>query len=202
MPADRLFGGCVGVGNLIYLLGGVTQFEPVDAAGSCCTSQTATNSLMVLDTSQPSKGWRQLPPHPGAKRWGSSIATDGKSIWMFGGSFQAQVNDPITRFSEVLCYRIAESKWEVLKPLPDSVAGAPGAPLFLEDRVLLIGAKQIWQLNLRDLEYSELHPLPEVAYVTTFVWLNNRILGAGGENTIEGPRRRSEWTFVGRWAEK
>ena len=203
MPADRLFTGGVGVGDFIYLLGGVTQFEPVDAAGSCCTSKTATNtSHGSRYFKTPKRNARQLPPYPGAKRWGASVTTDGKSIWMFGDSFQANVSDPVTRFNEVLRYHIAESKWEVLKPLPDSVAGDPGAPLFLKDRILLIGAKKVWQLNLRDLEYSELAPLPEVAYVTTFVWLENKIVGAGGENTIEAPRKRSEWTFIGRFVNK
>jgi N-acetylneuraminic acid mutarotase len=199
MPTDRVFAEGVGVGNFVYLLGGATRFEPTDKAGSCCTSKTATNSLMVLDTARTANGWRQLPPYPGARRWGFSAGTDGKAIWMFGGTFQANISDPVIRFNEVLRYQIAESKWEVLRPLPESAAGAPGAPLFLGDRVLLIGARKVWQLDLKTLEYSELSPLPEVAFVTTFVWLDNRIIGAGGENTIEGPRRRSEWTFIGRF---
>ena len=31
---------------------------------------------------------------------------------------------------------------------------------------------------------------------------NNQIIGSGGENKIEGPRRRSEWTFIGRFDSK
>jgi hypothetical protein len=202
MPADRIFAEAVGVGSGVYLLGGVTEFEPTDKAGSCCTSKTATNSLMVMDTARPANGWRQLPPYPGAKRWGFSAGTDGKAIWMFGGTFQANVGDPVTRFDEVLRYQIADSKWELLRPLPESAAGSPGAPLFLRDRLLLIGARKVWQLDLKTMEYSELTPLPEVAFVTTFVWLNDRIIGAGGENTIEGPRRRSEWTFIGKFVSR
>lgn len=201
MAADRVFAHAVGVGTVIYLLGGATQFEPLDATGSCCTSKTATNSLMSLDTLKPEKGWRQLPPHPGAKRWGISAVTDGKSIWMLGGGFQAGASDPVTKFNEVLRFDIEGKKWEVSKPLPESLGGAPGAPLLLKDRILLIGARKVLQLDLKNLEYSELSSLPEVAYVETFVWMDNRIIGAGGENTIEGPRRRSEWTFVGKFSD-
>ncbi len=58
-------------------------------------------------------------------------------------------------------------------------------------------AKAVWQLDLSTMEYSKLTPMPEEAFVDRFVWLNDRIIGAGGENKIQAPRRRSEWTFVG-----
>lgn len=202
MPADRLFAHAVGVGNTIYLLGGVTQFEPFDAVGTCCTSKTAANSLLSLDTLNPKKGWTHLPPHPGAKRWGGCAVTDGKSIWMFGGGFQGAASDPVTKFDEALRYDIASRKWEVSKSLPKLAEGAPGAPLFLKDKILLIGARKVYQFNPKRLEYTELSPLPEVAYVETFVWLDNKVIGSGGENTIEGPRRRSEWTFFGKLSDR
>jgi len=40
--------------------------------------------------------------------------------------------------------------------------------------------------------------MPEAVAVDQFFWLHDRIFGAGGESQIEGPRRRSEWTFVAR----
>jgi hypothetical protein len=80
--------------------------------------------------------------------------------------------------------------------------GAPGAPLFLKDSIFLIGARKVFRFDLRTLEYSELSSLPEIAYVETFVWLDNKIVGSGGENTIEGPRRRSEWTFFGKFGDR
>jgi len=58
--------------------------------------------------------------------------------------------------------------------------------------------KRVWGLDLQTLQYSELTPLPEAASVDKFVWLDNMIIGASGENALEGPRRRSEWTFIGR----
>jgi hypothetical protein len=48
------------------------------------------------------------------------------------------------------------------------------------------------------LTYRELTPLPEKVIVDKFVLLDDRIIGAGGENEPEGPRRRSEWSFIGR----
>jgi hypothetical protein len=44
--------------------------------------------------------------------------------------------------------------------------------------------------------------LPQDASVSSFVWIDPLIVGAGGENSIESPRRRSEWTFMGRLSEK
>ena len=94
MPEPRLFAWAVSVGSSIYLLGGTIRFEPYDAAGTCCTSQSATNSFMVLNTTRPAEGWRRLSPFPGAKRWGFSSETDGSFIWMFGGIYQAKPKDP------------------------------------------------------------------------------------------------------------
>ena len=34
--------------------------------------------------------------------------------------------------------------------------------------------------------------------IDQFFWLHDRIIGAGGESQVEGPRRRSEWTLVAR----
>jgi len=57
----------------------------------------------------------------------------------------------------------------------------------------------VWRLDLAGQKYQELTPLPEAAAVDRFVWLNNQIIGASGENFIEQPRRRSEWVFVGKF---
>jgi hypothetical protein len=200
LPVDRVFAGAVSVGRRIYMLGGTTQFEPLDPAGTCCTSKTAANSFMVLDTTHPEKGWSHLAPLPGPLRWFFSTATDGKSIWMFAGRFQAKPQDPITNFSLVFRYDIAQARWEAMKPLPEENPNAdPPSPVLVKDKIILItDIKKVWQLDLRTLEYRELSPLPEAAFVDKFVWLKNRIIGAGGENKVEGPRRRSEWTFIGR----
>ena len=202
MPFNSLFGGAVSVGKTIYVLSGSTEFEPFDSAGTCCTTKTATNTLFALDTAHPQRGWRQLTPYPGAVRSFFSTETDGKSIWMFGGIFQAEHKDSATKFDEVLRYDLDKKQWAIMPPLPAaSLEGGAPSPLFVEGKILLVsGTKRVWQLDPRKLQYSEVSPLPEAASVDKFVWLDHMIVGAGGENSLEGPRRRSEWTFVG-WLE-
>ena len=201
MPADRVHARAVSVGNSIYLLGGTTQFEPYDDTGTCCTSKTATSMLMVLDTAQIAKGWSQRASFPGDRRWSFTSETDGRYIWMFGGTFQSEVKDPITDFNEVLRYNLASDQWQRMDPLPDAVrATIPLCALFIKDRILLMSyAKKVWQLDLATLKYSESSPLPEEVAADKFVWFNHQILASGGENNIQGPRKRSEWTFIGRF---
>lgn len=201
LPETRLFGWAVGVGSSIYLLGGVKKFEPMDEAGTCCTSKTATNQLQALDTADPDKGWRDLPPYPGGKRWLFSAETDGESLWMFGGIYTANAEDPPTKFRQVLRYSFQKRAWEKLPPLPqETLTAMPLVPLHVDGNILFMSfAKTVWQLDLKTQEFSKLSPLPEEAFVDRFVWLNDQIIGAGGENKIESPRRRAEWTFVGRF---
>lgn len=200
LPVDRVFARAVTIGNKIYLVGGSTDFEPLDAIGTCCTSKTATNSLMVFDTRHPEKGWREVAPYPGATRWSFTAETDGKSIWMFGGQFQASAKDPVQNFPEVLRYNPMDGKWKAAGRLPEDLrADAFVSPVYAAGSMILIsGIKKTWQLDLVALKYKELAPLPEATEVDKFVWLRNRLIGSGGENSSdEDPRRRSVATFVG-----
>jgi N-acetylneuraminic acid mutarotase len=200
LSADRVFASAVSVKRLIYLVGGTTSFEAYDTSGTCCTTKTATNSLLVLDTNFPKKGWWQLAPFPGRGRWLPAVSTDGKSIWLFGGMFQSDSKDPVTNFSEVLKYDFARERWSVSPPLPKAIADMqPLCSLKIRDSIFLFtGQKTVWQLDLRSGRYSETAPMPEAVVVDQFFWLHQRIIGAGGESQVEGPRRRSEWTFVAR----
>jgi N-acetylneuraminic acid mutarotase len=201
LPADRLFSGCESVGSSIYLVGGTTEFEPFDLSGTCCTSRTATNTVLAFDAVHPDRGWRRLAPFPGAKRWSFSTATDGRFIWMFGGADQDDAKGPIRTFDEVLRYDTVSDSWKPNGPLPDGGRGAtPLTPVFVRGRILLMSfGKKVWQFDPAALDYRELTPLPEEAAVDRFFWLDGRIIGSGGENKLEGPRRRSEWTFSGRF---
>jgi hypothetical protein len=38
----------------------------------------------------------------------------------------------------------------------------------------------------------------EEAFVDKFCMVNGQIVGSGGENKLDAPRRRSDWTFIGR----
>ena len=199
LPETRLFGWAKGIGDSIYLLGGVREFEPTDDVGSCCTSKTATTRLMVLDTVKPEQGWRDLTPYPGGKRWAFAAESDGETIWMFGGIHAENAADTLTRYNDVFRYSIGNDRWEKLPPLPpDIVKTAPLSPLFVKDKLVFMSfAKTVWQLDPKTMKYTRLAPLLEEAMVDRFFWLNNEIIGTGGENKIEGPRRRSEWTFIG-----
>src|SRR5262245_7949018 len=146
----------------------------------------------------------RVAPFPGARRFLFAIETNGKSLWMFGGIHQEKKDDPTTKFREVLRYDLAEANWERLPPLPEGTLNTdPLTCLIINDKIVFVSfAGRVWQLDLKTLVYSELNRFPEEVFVDKFVWLNNRIIGAGGENKIEGPRRRSDWTFIGKYVPK
>ena len=76
----------------------------------------------------------------------------------------------------------------------------PPSPVFVGDAIVLINDFQkVWKLDTSKRTYSELAPLPHAAALDRFVWLDNMIIGASGENFIEPPRRRSEWVFIGKF---
>ncbi len=200
LPDTRLFAWAGAVGKSIYWLGGVRRFEPMDAKGTCCTSATGTSQLMVLNTSSPPSHWEERCPYPGGKRWLFAAATDGKSIWMLGGrDSDTPQQEPIV-YDEILEYSITKNTWHARPPLPREVAAtAPLTPVYRDGHLLLVSFfKTIWKLDLQTNEYSQETPLPEEAMVDRFFWIDGQLVGAGGENKIESPRRRSEWTFIGR----
>ena len=88
--------------------------------------------------------------------------------------------------------------------LPLATRGTtPLSSLMLEGRLLIFSfAKKVWELNLKTLQFGEVSPLPEEVFVDQYFWVNGRIIGTGGENKLEGPRRRSESTFVGRFIDR
>lgn len=123
---------------------------------------------------------------------------------MFGGIHQEKKDDPTKKFREVLRYDLAEANWKAMPPLPEGTLNTdPLTSLIINDKIVFVSfAGRVWQLDLKTLEYSELNRFPEEVFVDKFVWLNHRIIGAGGENKIEGPRRRSDWTFIGKYVSK
>lgn len=194
----RIFASAVSRGSLIYLVGGTRLFEAFDAAGTCCTSNTATKTLFVFDTEHPTKGWRKLPPYPGKARWLSTVAIDGNSIWLFGGLFQGSLKSPATNYRGVLRYNLQQQQWSVMPPLPKRAAsGQPLCSLAHNNSIFLFtGHKHVWQFDLRTHQYAETTPMPREVYVGGFFWLDHRMIGTGGESIPAGPRRRSPYTFM------
>lgn len=194
----RIFASAVSQGKLIYLVGGTRLFEAFDAAGTCCTSNTATKSLFVFNTKHPERGWQKLPSYPGKARWLSTVAINGNSIWLFGGLFQGSLKSPATRFRGVLRYNLQKQQWSAMPPMPKQVAsGQPLCSLAHDNLIFLFtGHKQVWQFDLRTHLYTETTPMPKEVYVGGFFWLDHRMIGAGGESIPAGPRRRSPYTFM------
>lgn len=200
LPETRMFASAVAAGRFIYLLGGTREFEPFDSKGTCCTSRSATNTLWVLDTTDPSKAWKPLKNFPGALRWGHQAVTDGAAIYLFGGSYQAAQKDPVKKFNEVLRYDLAAGRWSRLGDMPEAAQQA--APVLARGKIILVApAKKVMLFDPKSVKFSPLDPLPQDAFVDRFEWIDPLIVGASGENSIEAPRRRSEWTFLGRVSE-
>jgi Galactose oxidase, central domain len=201
LPVHRVFAGAVSVGKQIFLLGGARQYEPLDASGTCCTSKTATNTFMELDTAHPQNGWVQLPSVPGPRRWLFSTVTDMKAIWVFAGRFQENPRAPVRNYSLVFRYDMASAHWQQVQSLPRQAPNAlPPSPVDAGGRIILVSdVRDVWQLDPVSGTYTDLSPLPDAVAVDKFVWLKRRIVGSGGESEIEGPRRRSGRTFVGQF---
>jgi N-acetylneuraminic acid mutarotase len=197
LPEARLFASAVSIKRSIYILGGTRQFEPFDAKGTCCTSLTATNTLWVLDTTDAAKTWKPLAKIPGELRWGERAVTDGAAIYLFGGGYQAKVDDPVKKFNEVLRYEPSTDRWSRVADMPESMQGA--APVFAGGKIILVGsAKKAMIFEPKTGRFLPVDPLPEDASVDQFLWMDPVLVGASGESTVEGPRRRSPWTFIGR----
>jgi len=196
LPDTRLFANAVSVGPVIYVIGGVREFEPFDAIGTCCTSRTASGTLWRFDTAQPTAGWKSLAPFPGAPRWHHSAVTDGRAIYFFGGLFQAVKDDPIVKFNDVWRYDLATDTWSRFADLPEAMLGA--AVVRAGERIILVGkAGRVMLFDPLTARFSPLDDIPKDVSVNYFGWSGSVLVGASGETPLEGPRRRSEWTFIG-----
>ncbi len=200
LPVNLLFSKAVTVDSKIYLLGGTTRFEPHNAAGGCCTSRSATRDLMVWDPSQPSTSWGKLPPYPGHKRFLYAAAADDQAIWLFGGRYQDKTGEPVNYFQDVLRYRVADQSWEKVAVLPDANPRArPFTAISVgNDIMLMCFAKHVWQFDPCTFNYRPATELPEEVAIDRYYWLDQRIVGTGGENRVQSPRNRSETTWIGR----
>ena len=199
LPFDRVYPRAVAVGSSLYLVGGTTKFEPRDPTGTCCTCKNATRTLLVLNTERPGSGWSELAPFPGPDRFHFNAEADGHAVWMFGGIYQADPKDPIVALKNVCKYNVKQRKWEQMSDLPRvSKEGNSPSPVFVDDGFVIMNDFQtVWKLDRSGQNYRELTSLPQAAQVDRYVWVHRTIVGASGENFIEGPRRRSDWVFVG-----
>jgi hypothetical protein len=102
-------------------------------------------------------------------------------------------------FSDLLRYRVSNARWLEPLPLPEPNHETPPTPVYAASRFLLVSdVRKVWLLDPDRPGFTAMAPLPEAALVDRFFSIGGLIVGAGGENALEGPRRRSEWTFIGR----
>ena len=201
LPETRLFANAVTVGKTIYMVGGTREFEPLDSIGTCCTSETATGTLWAFDTAKPAAGWKSLAPFPGSQRWHHRAVSDGRSIYLLGGIHQADKADPVSKFYDVWRYDLAADRWARVADLPAAMHGA--AVVRAGDRIILVGrAGKVMSFDPGRVQFTALDPIPRDVSVNYFAWTGSELVGAGGETPLGGPRRRSEWTFIGKVIER
>ncbi len=197
LPEPRVFASAVTIGQTLFVVGGTRDFEPFDTKGTCCTTQTARNTLWALDTTEAAPKWKQRAGYPGPLRWLHTAATDGTSLYLFGGIYQESTNAPVQKINEVLRYDVAMDRWTRVADLPEKMQTA--AACSVHGKVLLVSAgKVVMMFDPTTASFSSLNPLIQKASIPYIAWIDPFLVGAGGENEVEGPRRRSDWTFIGR----
>lgn len=196
LPEPRVFASAVVVDRAIYVIGGNREFEAFDAKGTCCASLTARNTVWRLGLSGPAARWENLPGYPGELRWQHKAATDGRAIFLFGGVFSKAEDIPVRKINEVLRFDPVTG-WSKVADLPESLQLA--APAGLVGRIVLVsGSGDVMLFDPATARFTPLAALPAKATVNQFGWIPPFLVGAGGERDPEGPRRRSELTFMGR----
>ena len=196
LPDSRVFATAVAIGRMIYLIGGTREFEPFDAKGTCCTSKSDTKTMWMLNTMHPEKGWTTLPEYPGQARWAERAAARGLTIYLFGGHHQALQKDPVQDFNEVLRYDIPTHKWSRVGDMPETAQG--GANVMVGGKVVIVASNHhVTVFDPATGKFTPAADLPEDAALDAVVKIGNQLVGSEGENKVEGPRRRSSWTFIG-----
>ena len=71
--------------------------------------------------------------------------------------------------------------------------------LGLQNKVILVSSTtEVMLFNPQNVSFSALNRMIERVSITKLQWIPPYLVGAGGENELEGDRRRSAWTFLGR----
>lgn len=197
LPEPRVFASAVTIGKIIYVVGGTLEFEPFDEKGTCCTTKTARNTLWALDTAEVTPRWQERSGYPGELRWLHQAATDGTALYLFGGIYQATPNAPVQKINDVLSYDGKTDRWSRLADMPEAMQMATA--IGLQNKVILVSSTtEVMLFNPQHVSFSALNRMIERVSITKLQWIPPYLVGAGGENELEGDRRRSAWTFLGR----
>ena len=90
LPHFRLVPAITRVDKTIILAGGRGVFNPEEPALEIQKNRHPSvelNSVIAFDTDKPEKGWYDLPPIPRMARVSPTIASIGRKVYVFGGSY-------------------------------------------------------------------------------------------------------------------
>lgn len=197
LPEPRVFAEAAVAQGRIFVVGGSREFENLDNSGLCCASHTATTTVWSLDPSDPAAGWKTCAEFPGHRRWTPRLVAAGRYLYQFGGRFISAKNKPVRYFNEVWRYDAAADTWSEVAALPEEIHHA--RPVLAAGRIILVGRERramIFEPTTG--RFHDCEGLPADALVDYFAWMPPFIVGAGGETREERPRRRADWTFLGR----
>ncbi|MDB6094861.1 MAG: hypothetical protein JWM32_2423 [Verrucomicrobia bacterium] len=202
LPESRLFANAVTIGHRLFVVGGTRDYEPFDERGTCCTSHTARKTLWELDTDAASPVWQDRPGYPGDPRWLHMAAAEGDAIYLFGGLSRPAQSAPNRMINEVLRYDVTKAEWTRLAvALPETLQVA--CPVAVDDNILLIGtAKTVMRFEPRTATFVPLPPFPRAVILPYVAVIDSQLVAAGGEPDGEGPRRRSDLTFIGEFGDR
>jgi hypothetical protein len=197
LPEARVFAEAVAVDGKIFVVGGTAEFETMGETQLCCASTTASTTVWSWNPADPAATWKERARFPGHARWSHRLAAVGPYLYQFGGRFVTAQNSPVRYFNEVWRYDTRTDEWTQIAEMPAEIQLARA--VFAEGVILLVGRdRKTMAYDPREGRFTEAEGLPEDALVDYFAWLPPFIVGAGGETRVERPRRRADWTFVGR----
>lgn len=185
LPEPRLHAVALQWRNSIYLIGGMSK------AGDY---SSATMSLWVWKPNSPQKGWRELPPLPGAGRIGHAAVEAGGKIYVFGGAVAAEQG--VRNLDDACEFDLQTGRWTALPRLP--VARRFWWGVTLGDRILLLGGytntyeSEIYEYDRPARMLRRIGALPKGLSDARFVRIRDWLVGTGGE---AAPQVRGPWTF-------
>ena len=138
--------GICAIGSRIYILGGMDydhtkMYTNGDRNGKF--SRLGAR-LLVLDTQDMDKGWKELPSCPGTPRWYPAVAAAAGKVYVLGGL--SGNDNQEKQYSTVVdnwCYHPSSGQWERLPDLPIASGNFPSGEITYADRfILLVGGYQ------------------------------------------------------------
>jgi N-acetylneuraminic acid mutarotase len=190
LPARRAQAGGGVIGDLMYVVGGMT--DPADAT-------TATDSVIKFERGI----WKDVAPLPKPLGLPAVIAHNGQ-LYVFGG-VNAVAEKPIDS-ADAFRFDPQAKQWTKLPPLPSARRGTGAASL--DDRyILLVGgchnddngtpimSNEVLAYDTREDRYVTCTPLPYAALCVATVVKDGQIYAIGGEDL---PKHRTDRVVIGR----